>query len=140
MTEQTVETSKRLTGEFFRAISEGRFDDAGGLLDPDATWWVLARRAERPAQVQLDRVRSLAEEAKAGMQFKVRTLTAEDDRVAVECEGHAEFDDRVYDNLYFFLLRIADGRIAQLWMYDDTAYGERILRGDKPLASHRRTD
>ena len=140
MSDQALEGNKHLADAFFSAISESRYDDAAAMLDPDGTWWALARRAERPALVQLERIRGLAEEAKSGMRFTIRTMTAEDDRVAVECEGYAEFDDRIYNNLYFFLLRISAGRIVNLWMYDDTALGERVLRGAKPLASHRRTD
>jgi ketosteroid isomerase-like protein len=140
MSTETLDANKALATAFFGAITESRFDDAAAMLDPEGTWWALARRADRPTLVQLDRIKGLANEAKGGMRFTIQSLTAEDDRVAVECEGYAEFDDRVYNNLYCFLLRIADGRIAQLWMYDDTALGERILRGDKPLASHRRTE
>jgi uncharacterized protein len=136
----TLEQNKALVGRFFSAITDSRFEDAAALLDPDGSWWALARRKERPPLVQLDRIRALAGDAKAGMRFTVRGMTAEEDRVAVECEGYAEFDDRIYNNLYFFLLRVDEGRIAQLWMYDDTALGEKVLRGDKPLASHRSVD
>jgi ketosteroid isomerase-like protein len=140
MSNETLNANKQLTAAFFQAINDGRYADAAALLDPNGTWWALARRADRPALVQLDRIHALANEAKAGMRFTINTMTAEDDRVAVECEGYAEFDDRVYNNLYCFLVRVEAGRLAQLWMYDDTALGERVLRGDKPLGSHRRTE
>jgi ketosteroid isomerase-like protein len=130
--------SEQLVRSFFTAITENRFDDAAALLDPDGGWWSLSKRAERPPLVQLDRIRKLSAGAKAPMSFTVGSVTEQDDRVAAEVAGYAAFDDRVYDNMYFFLIRVDGGRITNLRMYDDTLMGERVLRGDNPLPSHAR--
>jgi uncharacterized protein len=121
---------------FFAAITEGRFDAAASYLDPEGSWWSLARRGERPPLVQLDRIRTLSESAKELMSFTVTTVTAQEDRVAAEVGGYAAFDDRVYDNLYHFLIRVESGTIRSLRMYDDTLLAERVLRGGKPLPGH----
>lgn len=137
MAEQT-EANIAVVRSFFAAITEGRFDDAAGHLDPAGSWWSLARRAAREPLVQLERIRRLSHSAKDLMSFTVNSTTAQEDRVAAEVEGYAAFDDRVYNNMYFFLIRVADGRITSLRMYDDTLMGERVLRGDNPLPSHAR--
>jgi ketosteroid isomerase-like protein len=135
-TDSMLEANKQVVRSFFAAITENRFEDAAQLLAADSSWWSVARRADRPALAQLERIRGLASEAKSGMTFRLVVLTAEDDRVAAEVEGYAEFDDRVYNNLYFFHLRVAGSRIARLRMYDDTALAEKVLRGSNPLPSH----
>jgi ketosteroid isomerase-like protein len=131
-----LEANKEIVRSFFTAITENRFEDAARLLAPDASWWSLARRAERPALVQLGRIQGLAGEASSGMTFRLGSLTAEDDRVSAELEGYAEFADRVYNNRYSFHLRVEGSHIVHLRMYDDTAMAEKVLRGSNPLPSH----
>ena len=137
MAEQ-IDANVAVVRSFFAAITEGRFDDAAGVLDPEGSWWSLARRAAREPLVQLERIRKLSLSAKDLMSFTVNSTTAQDDRVAAEVEGYAAFDDRVYNNMYFFLVQVSDGKIRSLRMYDDTLMGERVLRGDNPLPSHAR--
>jgi uncharacterized protein len=135
-----LKARKAIVTEFFRAWSEGEFDRLEQLLDPDGEWWTLASRASRGNGVQLERNRSAWAEARDGIRFRVVTLTAEEDRVAAVVESVADF--RVqgsYSNAYHFLFRIAGGRIAQTWVYYDTALANRVLRGEGggvPMASH----
>jgi ketosteroid isomerase-like protein len=91
-------------------------------------------------RVQLDRVKALYNEARNGIAFRIDTMTAEEDRVAVVVESYAEFAEQgIYNNLYHFLFRIVDGRITRIWVYYDTALANRVLRGEggtTPVESH----
>jgi ketosteroid isomerase-like protein len=147
---RTAETNKELVREFFAAWARSDFDHAAGLLDLDGQWWTLANRKTRSCRDQLARVAALNAETRTGtIDFLLGDLTAEEDRVAVVVESHAEFPlQGHYSNLYHFLFRISDGGgspgrgrlISHIWVYYDTALANRVLRGvgatTPPLASH----
>ncbi|MBL7500997.1 nuclear transport factor 2 family protein [Frankia sp. CNm7] len=52
------------------------------------------------------------------------SLTAEDDRVAVEAlgDGRNPMNERRYRNIYFILMRIRDGQVARYKEYQDTLH------------------
>lgn len=65
-----------------------------------------------------------------GIHFTVKTMTAEDDRVAVEAasEGlHAS--GQLYSNEYHFLFRFRDGKVVEFKEYMDTERVTDILCG-----------
>ncbi|WP_100521025.1 nuclear transport factor 2 family protein [Mycobacteroides abscessus] len=61
-----------------------------------------------------------------GFQFRLRpvTITAQDDRVAIEAEGDATnpANGRRYRNLYFILMRIREGKVVLYKEYQDTLH------------------
>lgn len=124
-------SGKAVVAAFFEALTSDDVATVNEVVDPRGEFWVLSHRRAVPASAWLDGFRHLVRDrAPGGVKFVVSTLTAEDDRVAAVVECHATFDDgRVYDNMYHFLIRVAGGRIAQLWEYGDTLHAERVLRG-----------
>lgn len=53
--------------------------------------------------------------------LRIRSITAEDDRVAVEAEGNAlHANGRRYDNHYCYIFQIRDGQISLFREYQDT--------------------
>lgn len=55
-------------------------------------------------------------------------MTAEDDRVAIEFDGHAVLPDgTVYDNTCHFLYILRDGKIAEQREHANSAYAQAIL-------------
>jgi ketosteroid isomerase-like protein len=56
--------------------------------------------------------------------FKVHGLTAEEDRVAMECESHIlnPVNGRIYNNFYHYLFRVKDGQIVLYKEYQDTLH------------------
>ena len=56
--------------------------------------------------------------------FRVVSITAEDDRVAVEMEGdgHNPANNRSYRNIYFVLMLVRDGKITLYKEYQDTLH------------------
>jgi ketosteroid isomerase-like protein len=65
-----------------------------------------------------------------GLQFEIKTLTAEEDRVAIEVESRGmHVSGRPYHNEYHFLMRIRDGRIVEFKEYLDTLHANEVLLG-----------
>lgn len=63
-----------------------------------------------------------------GMTQEITGTTSENDRVAIECTGVAEFaKGGHYNNNYHFLFRFRDGKIFEVKEYLDSAYGLRTL-------------
>jgi uncharacterized protein len=139
-TNEGLSANKSIVADFFDSWAHGNFDRIEQLLDFEGEWWTLAKRKTRTMRVQLDRVKALYNEARNGIAFRIDTMTAEEDRVAVVVESYAEFAEQgIYNNLYHFLFRIVDGRITRIWVYYDTALANRVLRGEggtTPVESH----
>ncbi|UCV23608.1 nuclear transport factor 2 family protein [Ferribacterium limneticum] len=65
---------------------------------------------------------------KSGLRFEILSMTAEDDRVSVEAQGHAELVSGArYDNQYHFLFFIRDGRVFKMKEYIDTKLADAVL-------------
>ena len=63
-----------------------------------------------------------------GIDFRILTTTAEQDRVSAEVEGHSVLvDGRAYNNQYHFLFFFRDGRIYKLKEYIDTKLADAAL-------------
>jgi ketosteroid isomerase-like protein len=62
------------------------------------------------------------------IEFEFLTVTAEDDRVALEARSHAKMvDGRPYENIYHCLFWMRDGRVARMHEYMDTKYADSAL-------------
>jgi ketosteroid isomerase-like protein len=122
--------NKAVVTRFFDALTKADFDGAARLIDPNGQWWNL-KRVTRPLSATLVRIKDKSSETTTGLAFRVGTMTAEGDRVSVLAESYAEFPDgRIYNNLYHFLFRLADGRIVNVWEYYDSAHADLVLRGN----------
>lgn len=65
---------------------------------------------------------------KGGLRFEIISMTAEEDRVSVEAQGHCELvTGAAYNNQYHFLFHIRDGRIYLLKEYIDTKLTDQLL-------------
>jgi ketosteroid isomerase-like protein len=120
--ETHIATNKALVSAWFAALSDGRFDDAWALMDPEGDYWVLRQRIAMPvpefAGVYGDHMQKTFVD---GLRFTLGQLTAEDDRVAAVAEGNGELrSGKPYENLYHFLFVVRDGRIQHVWEYGDT--------------------
>jgi ketosteroid isomerase-like protein len=59
----------------------------------------------------------------SGPRFETVSITAEDDRVAIEMIGRGALrSGRPYENHYHFLMRVEDQRIIRVHEYVDTHY------------------
>lgn len=136
MTAQS-DPNKAVIERFFAAAGAG--EDVLDFLADDATWWVpghwqlggMYRKDELGAvfAIALDLM-------DVKPRFTIHAITAEDDRVAVDCEGEGRFRDGTpYHNTYHFLFTLRDGRIVSVKEYMNTAYMSRTLADQLAKAS-----
>ena len=65
-----------------------------------------------------------------GIRFTIHTMTAQDDRVAIEASSEGEHvSGQLYTNDYHFLARLRDGKIVEFKEYCDTERITDILCG-----------
>lgn len=128
-----LERNKQFARDLFAAISRG-----------DSAWLIDAYTEDGGVQTMgntlISGFFSKAQVAAAagaifdafpqGIQFTIKHLTAEEDRVAVEAESHGiHVSGRVYHNYYHFLMQMRDGKLVRLKEYMDTEMVTDILCG-----------
>jgi ketosteroid isomerase-like protein len=124
-----LQQNKKIVEDFLATFSAGDIDGVGEGLTDDATWWVLGSIDNFSGSYTKQEMLNLLPNFKTvyttgALKIEPRTMTAEDDRVAVEAEGHAELaNGRVYNPLYHFLFQVRDGKVASVREYLDTDHG-----------------
>ena len=122
--------NKLVVASFLERLSRGEIDRAYELIAPGATWFSLSTRThvdalETKAQIEWAFGTALT----SPIRQEVLVMTAEDDRVAVLSEGHAQTVDGVaYDNMYHFLFELNEGLITRIWEFNDTQHVREVLR------------
>lgn len=121
--------NKQLASDFFARFSANDIAGALEMLTADASWWIAGKPDQLPAagahnKEQIARVLyGMAGRLKDGLRMTVKSLIAEDDRVAAEVESYGELlSGQVYNNEYHFLLTIRAGRITEVKEYLDTQH------------------
>jgi ketosteroid isomerase-like protein len=125
-----IERNKSVVSTFFDRMSAGDVDGAFELVADGATWFSLSTREHADAAAIKPTIQRVFDSMlRAPIQQRVLIMTAEDDRVAAVTEGHAVTVDGInYDNMYHFLFVLADGLIAAIWEFNDTAHAGSVLR------------
>jgi pyruvate dehydrogenase E2 component (dihydrolipoamide acetyltransferase) len=126
-----VHANRQTVLDFFSAAQQGH--DIMALLTEDIIWWVpdhwaLGGTYTRP---QILPMLSAAFDLFAQpLRFTINHLTAEGDRVAVDCDGAALFRDGTpFNNSYHFLFRLHHGKIAEIKEFMNTAYVSKAFAG-----------
>lgn len=127
----STDANKKLVAEFWEAFSSSHFDKALSMLADDATWWVagsfeLSGTYTKAQFAEL--VKGVSTALPQGIKVMPKTLTADEDRVAVEAESYAPHTNgKIYNNFYHFLMRVRNGKIASVREYLDTMHAKDIL-------------
>jgi ketosteroid isomerase-like protein len=125
----TIEQNKQIARQFIETLHEGHFD----LLAEDGTFWVAGSTPVSGTKTKMQMIevfRSLASVSDEKLVMRIKTITAEDDRVSIEAEaGLALLDGRSYANQYNIALVIGDGRVWSVREYSDTAHMLDIFGG-----------
>ena len=127
--------NKDIVRRYFDAVNHGDMATITALLDDSVCFWVPPSLPDGVEYRGRTMVLKLFTEsvglydADAGLSVEVRTLTAEDDRVAAELiiRGKSAADGGDYENWYHFLFRIEDGRITEIREHLDSLYAFRKL-------------
>ena len=127
----SIEENKRIAREFFDAVGRGDAKAMMELYAEDATCWT-AGTLPFSGRHTLAEMAPIMEQILGafpeGLSFTLKTLTAEDDRVAIEAESFGRHASGLtYNNQYHFLMRIRDGRVHELKEYLDTVHANEVL-------------
>jgi ketosteroid isomerase-like protein len=128
-----IEENKAIARRFFEAISSG---DAAAVVNAYADDGCL----ETMGNMLISGVFTKQQiEAAAGqiflafpkgLRFTIHSITAEDDRVAIEAESLGQHaSGKTYNNHYHFLMRLRDGKIVRFKEYMDTEHATDVLCG-----------
>lgn len=105
-------SNKDIARAFFAALSDGIVPD--DLLTEDMTAWTTTSGTMSRQRYQ-GGVTMLQSLFPAGLAYTVESLTAEEDRVAAEVQSRGTLSSgEDFHNIYLFMLRIRDGRIASV--------------------------
>jgi uncharacterized protein len=122
-------TAEDTARQFFARFSAGDIDGALDLMSDDATWWVLGKPDLLPVAGLYSKTAvgdlflRMMTRLKSGLDMTVKTVVAEGDLVALEVESHGELTNgRRYNNEYFTLMQINDGKIRRVREYGDTQH------------------
>lgn len=125
-TTMSIEENKQIVREF---CNHFRTSNADGLIDgmtEDATWWVNGKphlfssagtkiRAEAEAMF-----RNMFSAYTDGLEMTIINMVGEGDSVAAEAQSQATTKSgKLYENEYFFLFKIRNGKIAVVREYTD---------------------
>jgi ketosteroid isomerase-like protein len=125
--------NKQVVLDFYAAGARGDMDTCMALLADDVTWTNIG--ATRFSGTYVGK-KALVEQLlgplfgqlKAGIASEIERLTAEGDIVVAQTQGTAETRAGVsYNNTYCQVIRIRDGRIAEVKEYFDTALVDAVF-------------
>jgi ketosteroid isomerase-like protein len=125
------QANKDIAKAFFKALGAGDGEAMSHVLHPDGVAVAMGSSVmsgTRGAQEVIDTVGMLKMVTKNGIDFKIISMTAEDDRVSAEVEGYSTLRNGVeYNNVYHFLFTIQDGKIIRAKEYFCTKMVEEKL-------------
>jgi uncharacterized protein len=127
----STEQNKAIATELVAAISAGDTGAMERIIAEDCQWWVMGF----PRDLYLTRrqmtrgVRNIIGQVLPnGFNMTVRGITAENDRVAVEAEGHSHtVTGKLYNNFYHFLFVFRDAKVIRAMEYTNPKHALEVL-------------
>jgi uncharacterized protein len=141
----SAQGNKELVTRFFQAVRDRDADALEQCVAADATWWFPLRwssdRAEPadgrgqlwPRSAFFELMDDLTGRFTAGPVVTPISITADDQRVCFEAEGHGVVGGEDYDNRYHFVFELHDGRISGIREYMNTAHVARVIFPDRAV-------
>lgn len=115
-----TQAAHELVRYFFTAMPEGTLN--ADIFTPDMTAWTLTSGQESPVGRYVGGIKLLQSLFPEGLHYAVGSITAEDDRAVAEVRAHGVFaDGSGFENVYVFLFRLRDGKIAGIREYFNPA-------------------
>jgi len=127
--------SRKIVEQVFAALGEGDARPLVSAMRDDVRWTVAG---SAPWARTYDGRKAVVEELfatlSARMAGRIRTIperiVADGDVVVVEARGtNTTVDGEPYENRYCFVIRVEDGKLAEITEYMDTALVERVVLG-----------
>jgi ketosteroid isomerase-like protein len=130
----SIDENKRLVLEFLERQYAHRIPEAFDLVADDATWWMPGNLpfSGTYTKEQIQGVfAGMLDRFVAAPDMKILTVTAEDDRVAVEVEGRGTMRSGLdYFNTYHMLFRVRDGKIWSCRNHQDLNHMREITEAE----------
>ena len=129
----SIAENKQVVLNFYAAAARGDMDSCFALLADDVVWINIGTTkfsgTYRGKQALIEQLLGpLFAQLKDGISTTVENLIAEADMVVAQTTGAAETTDDVpYNNSYCQVMRIRDGRIAEVKEYFDTQLAASVL-------------
>jgi ketosteroid isomerase-like protein len=126
MNQMSEKENKRIVQAFYDAANRGDMETCMDLIADDIVWnnigtTRLSGRFEGKYLLQEKLLAPLFENLKSGIDTTVHRLIAEGDYVVSQTSGKAETTDgRPYNNQYCWIIRMRDGKFAEVSEYMDT--------------------
>lgn len=140
MTEQAqLAAHKEIVRQFLDCLGRADAPALASLMTDDATVTAtgtsIISRTRTKAEF-VDSVANFNRLMKDGVWFEILHLTADEDRVSAEIQGHSVLTSgEQYDNQYHFLFFLRDGKVAKLREYLCTKLAEDIIGPAKARAA-----
>lgn len=122
-----IAENKQVVLDFYAAGARGDMDACFSLLADDIVWTNIGTTkfsgtfSSKQALVE-QLLEPLFSQLKAGITSNIERLIAEGDVVVAQTTGSAETHDGIpYNNAYCQVIRVRDGKIAEVKEYLDTA-------------------
>jgi uncharacterized protein len=126
-----IEANKKLACRFMEAFSNCDIDLWASMIADDATYEIMGNSVMSGLRNKVEIVeatRGLTQFFPKGIQLKVRGLTAEGDRVAMEAWGSGTaVTGAQYNNVYHLLFVIRDGKVKEAREYLCTKLVDQLL-------------
>jgi ketosteroid isomerase-like protein len=125
--------NKAVVVKFFEAISSGDVDRILEFYTEDGVCQTMGHTliSGKFSKAQIGAAAARVFDVfPKGVTFELLTLTAEDDRVAVEAVSHGDhISGKHYSNHYHFLVRLRDSKVTLLQEFMDTELVTDVLCG-----------
>ena len=128
-----IEQNKAAVNAFLDAMNRGDAAEIADAYTEDGYVWTMGNTlisGKNTKQQIREFAGQIYQAFPNGISFEVLTITAEDNRVAVEATSSGDHISGVhYSNSYHFLFQLRDGKIESLKEYMDTELVTDILCG-----------
>ncbi len=122
----SADENRKIVQQFYEASNSGDMDTCFSLIADDIKWTNIGTTSlsgtfHGKAELQEKLLGPLFGRLKQGINSTVHLLVAENDYVVAQTSGLAEtVDGRPYNNTYCWIIRIRDGKFAEVTEYLDT--------------------
>ncbi len=121
------EDNKKVVLGFFENLNAGKVAPALDALSDSATWWIQGNFPLSGTRTKAQFV-ELGASIDGALALRVKGVTAEGERVAVEAESFAKMKNgKTYQNRYHFLCEVRGGKIQAVREYLDTMHANEVL-------------
>lgn len=127
MSEQNIATAIK----FLNAMGEGDVEVADACVGPDAV--AVAKgygklSGVRRRESMVGNIAGFKQLFPTGLKLDYKSITANADRVVIECEGNAlTCTDKPYKNQYCMVFTMTDGKISRLNEYFCTVHADEVV-------------